>query len=192
MRFTFYRPQNVNITEFDNIIGKMQYDLNLLLTSQNDEWDVYRYIYDICRLAKELDKNPKMKFLGLDEPSNMPSDSRVEFFYKPTYIATAFIMKAVLLYPSLFDESAFLDSDLDFSVETVKSTLASLMLGCTGRNFDGAGVYKTTECIKMFEDAGTSEFIAKYPDICPEFTEMYREVKSQIEKIKGHLSSDQK
>lgn len=184
MRFTFYRPKNVNTTEFDNIVGKMQYDLNLLLTSQNDEWDVYRYIYDICRLAKELDKNPKMKFLGLDEPSNMPSDSRVEFFYKPTYIATAFMMKAILLYPSLFDESAFLDSDLDFSVETVRTTLASLMLGCTGRDFDGAGVYKTAECIKLFSDAGASEFIAKYPDMCPEFNELYLSRKGYLDSIK--------
>lgn len=184
MRFTFYRPQNVNTTEFDNIVGKMHYDLHLLETTSVDEWSAYCYIYDISRLAKKLEKNPKMKFLGLAEPHEMPSDARVDYFYKPTYIATAFIIKAVLLYPSLFNEATFLDSDLDLTVETVKSTLSSLMLGCTGRDFDGAGVYKTAECIKLFSDAGASEFIAKYPDMCPEFNELYLSRKGYLDSIK--------
>lgn len=174
MKCTFYRPQNINIAEFENIVGKMQYDLHLLETTQTDEWNVYTYVYSISRLAKALDKNPDMKFMGLAEPSKMPSDARVEYFYKPTYFATAFIIKAVLLYPSLLNESTFLDSDLDFTVETVKSTLRSLMLGCTGRDFDGAGVYKTIECIKMFEEAGASKFISKYPDVCPDFAKAYK------------------
>jgi hypothetical protein len=71
-----------------------------------------------------------MKFLGLAEPHEMPSDARVDYFYKPTYIATAFIIKAILLYPSLLNEATFLDSDLEFTVDTVKATLSSLMLGC--------------------------------------------------------------
>lgn len=182
MNCTFYRPENINTLEFDNIIGKMSYDFHLLSTEETDEWAVYLYIYRLCQLAKNVGHNPKMKFLGLAEPEGMPSDARVDYLYRPTYIATAFIMKSILLYPSLLDEETFLDSDLDFSVELVKSTLSDLMFGCTGREFDGAGVFKMTDCFKLFEAAGISEFMTKYFNICPAFFEMYSEKKSLIEK----------
>ena len=180
MRFTFYRPQNQNENEFDNIVGKMHYDLHLLESSEADEWSTYCYVYGISSLAKELEKNSKMKFLGLGDPNKMPPDIRVYYFYEPTYIATAFIIKAILLYPSLLNATAFLDSDLDFTVETVNSTLTSLMLGCTGRNFEGAEGYKTSDCIKLFEAAGTSEFIEKYPNMCLEFNELYKAKKATL------------
>ena len=181
MNCTFYRPKTVNTNEFENIVGKLRYDLHLLETEKNDEWSVYTYVYSLSRLAKPLSKNPKMSFLGLDEPEKMPADARVDFFYRPTYIATAFMMKAVLLYPSLMNEATFLDSDLDFTVDTVRNTLTSCMLACAGREFDGAGVFRLEDCIMLFEEAGASEFISKYPDICPGFTKLYIEKKSFVE-----------
>ena len=184
MNCTFYRPKTVNTNEFENIVGKLRYDLHLLETEKNDEWSVYTYVYSLIRLAKPLSKNPKMSFLGLDEPEKMPSDARVDFFYRPTYIATAFMMKAVLLYPSLMNEATFLDSDLDFTVDTVRNTLTSCMLACTGREFDGAGVFRLADCIMLFEEAGASEFISKYPDICPGFTKLYIEKKAFVESEK--------
>lgn len=181
MNCTFYRPEKVNTLEFDNIVGKLRYDLHLLESNETDEWGVYTYFYSLSRLAKPLANNPQMSFLGLEEPEKMPADARVDYFYKPTYIATAFMMKAVLKYPSLMDEEKFLDSDLDFTVETVKNTLSSCMLGCTGRRFDGSGVFFLKDCIKLFEDAGASEFIEKYPNICLEFAELYKERKAFVE-----------
>lgn len=125
--------------------------------------------------------NPAMSFLGLAAPETMPSDARVDYFYRPTYIATAFMMKAVVLYPSLLNESTFLDSELDFTVDTVKKTLSACMLACTGRDFDGAGVLRLKDCIRLFSDAGADEFLAKYPDLCPEFTQLYSEKKSLVD-----------
>ena len=181
MNCTFYRPQKINTIEFENIVGKLRYDLHLLETEETDEWNIYSYFYSLSRLAKPLAKNPKMSFFGLDEPENMPSDSRVAYYYMPTYIATAFMMKGVLKYPSLMNEEDFLDSDLDFTVDTVKNTLSACLLGCTGRNFDGAGIFLLKDCIKLFEDAGASEFIEKHPDLCPEFTELYKERKAFVD-----------
>lgn len=182
MNCTFYKPKNLNTKEFENIVGKLRYDLHLLETEENDEWNVYYYFYSLSKLVKPLTKKPKMLFLGLDDPDKMPSDARVEYFYKPTYIATAFMIKAVLLYPSLLNEKNFLDSDLDFTVDTVKNTLAGCMLACTGRGFDGAGVFKIEDCIKLFEDAGTGEFLEEYPDICSEFKELFIEKKKILNK----------
>ena len=181
MNCTFYRPTTINTREFENIIGKLSYDLHRLETEQHDEWSVYTYFYALSCHAQPLEKNPSMSFIGLAAPESMPSDARVDYFYRPTYIAAAFMIKAVLMYPSLMNEATFLDSELDFTVDTVKNTLAACLLGCTGRGFDGAGVLPIKACVKIFEDAGADEFVAKYPDICPEFTKLYLEKKAFVE-----------
>lgn len=181
MYCTFYRPETINTLEFANIIGKLQWDLHCLKTDEQDEWGVYSYLYALSRHTRPLEKNPAMSFLGLASPDSMPSDARVDFFYFPTYLATAFMMKAVLLFPSLMNEDTFLDSELDFTVDIVKTTLTSLMLGCTGRGFDGAGVLRLKDCIKIFENAGAVDFLEKYPDLCPEFTALFQEKKAFVE-----------
>lgn len=181
MNCTFYRPATINLKEFENIVGKLNNDLVLLETQKHDEWSVYTYFYALSRHAEPLENNPAMRFFGLAAPRSMPSDARVDFFYRPTYIATAFMMKAVLMYPSLMNETTFLDSELDFTVDTVKETLAACMLACTGREFDGAGVLWLKDCIKLFCDAGADEFLRKYPELCPEFTKLYHEKKAFVE-----------
>lgn len=181
MNCTFYRPTTINTREFENIIGKLSYDLHRLETEQHDEWSVYTYFYALSCHAMPLEKNPAMSFIGLAAPESMPSDARVDYFYRPTYIAAAFMIKAVLMYPSLMNEATFLDSELDFTVDTVKRTLAACLLGCTGRGFDGAGVLPLKACVKIFEDAGADEFVAKYPELCPEFTKLYQEKKAFVE-----------
>ena len=181
MNCTFYRPKNLNTNEFENIVGKLRYDLHLLENEKTDEWNIYMYFYSLSKLVKPLEKNSKMMFFGLDEPDKMPSDVRVDYFYKPTYIATAFMMKAILLYPSLMNEVTFLDSDLDFTVDSVRNTLAACMLACTGREFDGDGVFYLEDCIKLFEEAGAAEFIVKYPEICPDFANLFIKKKSLVE-----------
>ncbi len=180
MTCTFYRPETININEFENIIGKLSYDLYKLENGKYDEWNAYTYFYQLSRLAAPLENNPAMSFFGLADPKEMPSDARVDYFYRPTYLATAFMIQAVLLYSSLMNEVAFLDSDVDFTTDIVKSTLKQCLFGCTGRNFDGAGVMQIKDCIKIFEDAGADEFIEKYPDLCPEFTALYKEKKAFV------------
>lgn len=181
MKCTFYRPTTINLKEFENIIGKLNYDLYLLENQKHDEWSVYTYFYSLSCHAEHLLKNPTMRFFGLAAPEAMPSDARIDFFYRPTYIATAFMMRAVLMYPSLMNEVTFLDSELDFTVDTVKETLSACMLACTGRNFDGAGVLSVKDCINLFAEAGADEFLEQHPDLCPEFTKLYRERKAFVE-----------
>ena len=90
-------------------------------------------------------------------------------------------MQAVLKYPSLLNEETFLDSELEFDPEIVQRTLKACMLGCTGRGFDGAGVLRLKDCIKIFRDAGADKFLEKYPDMCPEFTTLYHERKAFVD-----------
>lgn len=121
-----------------------------------------------------------MKFLNIHDPSSMPHDARVDFVYMPTYLATAFLMKSVLLYPSLMDDMTFLSSDLDFCAADVRSAIAGYMLGCTGRNFDGAGVFGLDECVKIFEDADAAEFLERYPNLCPDFGDLFRSASAAV------------
>ena len=180
MYCTFYRPATINTTEYENIIGKLRYDLHLLENEGADEWSVYAYFYALGNHVRPSNRSPEMLFLDLADPTSMPSDSRVYYVYRPTYIATAFMIKAVLLYPSLMNDETFMDSELDLTADSVKRTLAACMLACTGRGFDGAGVLRLKDCIKMFCDAGTDKFLEKYPDLCPAFTEMYHERKAFV------------
>ena len=181
MYCTYYRPANTNTVEFENIIGKLRYDLHLLKTEEQNEWSVYTYFYALSRHEQPLVKNPEMHFLGLATPESMPADARVDYFYRPTYVATAFMMLAVLKYPSLLNEETFLDSELEFDPEIVRRTLKACMLGCTGRGFDGAGVLRLKDCIKIFRDADADKFLEKYPDMCPEFTALYQERKAFVD-----------
>lgn len=167
MYCTFYRPTEVNTTEFENIIGKLAYDLHRLKTEQHDEWSVYRYFYDLSRHAAALENNPAMKFLGLAAPRSMPSDCRVAYFYYPTYLATAFMIKSVMLYPSLMNDEIFLDSELDFDTEIVKNTLAACLLACTGREFEGAGILPMKDCVKILLKLAQANLSKSTPTYVP-------------------------
>lgn len=190
MNCTFYRPNTINIREFENIIGKLNYDLHLLKTEEQDEWGIYTYFYSLSNMTEPNARNPEMRFLWLADPVSMPSDARVSYVYRPTYIATAFMIKAVLLFPSLMSEDDFLDSELDFTVDTVKETLSACMLACTGRYFDGSGVLRLKDCIGLFNDVGTDEFLDKHPDMCTEFTKLYRERKAFVNSGRSDVCED--
>lgn len=174
---TFYRPERVNTNEFTNIIGKMAGDLDTLCSQPVKTYDVVQYVYQLLTLAKPLERRPEMYFLGMDEPQNMPSDVRVAYFYRPTYIGTAIIIRAILLHPELLDPALELDWEYETEFkEAVKTVFPGLLLGCTGRSFAGHGydgLHGLIGAMYIFAKAGTSEFVAKYPDLCKEFTDLY-------------------
>ena len=175
MKCTFYRPTDVNTKEFFSIIEKLDNDLHELEIGECDAPSVYEYIDTLCSLAKPLEHNPRMSFLGLWNPNEMDHDARVDFFYKPTYIATAIITKAILMYPELLKGG--LPGKPELTPKKLRSALSSLMLGCTGRNFESGGVLPLSECLKIFERGGISEFIKLYPELCPPFNRLYKKRK---------------
>lgn len=176
---TFYRPEEPNLAEFSNIIGKMKADLHTICAEEVSTESVYQYVYDLARAARPLEYKPEMSFLGLDDPNNMPSDARVDFFYRPTYIGTAIIIRAILLHPELWDEGKIQgwEHEADCRKE-LKKAFPGLLKGSTARHFSGAGseaLLGMIEALRIFAEAGTGEFVEKYPDICSEFTELYRD-----------------
>ena len=121
---TFYRPEKVSIREFSNIVRKMESDLDTLCREPVDEISIRRYVKVLLSQAQPLKGRPEMFFLGLDDPRSMPSDARVDFFYRPTYIGAAIIIRAVLLYPDLLDAKAGLRENYDTENEkTLKNVM---------------------------------------------------------------------
>ena len=167
---TFYRPEKANIEEFFEIVHKLGADLDLVCNENVPEDAVRSYARNLIALAKPLKGNPEMYFLGLDEPENMPSDARVDFFYNPTYYGTAIIMRAVMKHPDLLKEH--------------ENEIRGLMMGCTGRGFKGSGyggLRGLLETLKIFAGADCDGFLSEYPELCAEFTGLYRERMKSLE-----------
>ena len=171
IEYIFYRPAEVNTEEFYNIVEKLRADLHTICNEKVSKEDICSYAEKLILQAKPLKKNPEMYFLGLDEPNKMPSDARVDYFYMPTYLGTAIIMKAVMAYPELQQKHSRI--------------IHGLMLGCTGRGFSGHGfdgLRGLIETLRIFAEADCGEFISKYPKVCPEFTHLYMETNDMLKK----------
>ena len=172
MKFTFNRPADIDIKAFEEIVSKLHADLDTLINGKPSKEEVFDYVSAICESVRPLPHDPRMHFLGLADPSEMPSDARVEFFYQPTYIATAFIIKAILLYPDL------LDGACTCSVG-VNQHLKNMMIACTGRSFSGAGVLPAREVVRIFDNAGAIEFFQRYPSYCHRFSTLLDRIRAE-------------
>ena len=174
---TFYRPEKVNINEFREIVKKLESDLDTLCNENINASDIYEYVYRLAGYARPLKRDPKMCFFGLDEPENMPSDARVGFFYRPTYLGAAIMIRSVMLHPELLDAA-------DRYGAAVKKALPGILLACTGRGFSGHGydgLRGVIETLTVFTKAGTAQFVEKYPGICNEFSDLYISSMNMIE-----------
>lgn len=170
-KVSFYRPKEVNISEFEAIVNNMRVDLERLCKGDFDSKEINDYVAGLVKEATPLKHRSDMLFWKLDEPENMPADARVDFVFTPTYIASAFIMKAALLTPELMND------------DKIKSTLAAALLGSTARGFAGHGYENNigrVRAIKIFASAGARQFIEEYPNLCPDFTRLYKKTVNDI------------
>jgi hypothetical protein len=172
MKNGFYRPGEIDIREFNQIVTKMKSDLETLTAGQTTKREVKEYVEKLVHDGKPLPQKTEWIFWGLAEPEEMPADARVDFFYMPTYIAAAFMAKSILLYPELAEE-----------ISGVKETLRDAFYACTGREFDGHG-YDALEgkiaAMTMFLEADIHRFLWEYAEICPHFTRLFHETMRDI------------
>lgn len=103
---------------------------------------------------------------SLVDSFHIESDCRVFYCYEPTYICTALLMKALLADPEVLTGK----EDI---------ILQKAMTVCCGRGLKGHGFDWLNDMIRAidyFIAADVKEFLKKYPDLCPEFTDMFREI----------------
>ncbi len=175
MKYTFYRPNELNTTEFDKIISDMHDVLVRISNGYADGNELKDYLEKLIRDQKCLQSNAEMGFWGFDEPENMPSDARVMYFYTPTYIAIGMLLNTKLNYPETVKQIA------GFDVALKKGLLAS-----TGRGFQGHGYDYLDGLIKalnIFVLAKAHIFVELYPNYCQEFTRLLKESLQYCERL---------
>ncbi len=116
------------------------------------------------------------------------SDCRVEYCHEPTYICTAILIKTFLEDKKIFAGKEY-------------SILPRALKMCCARELRGHG-YDELEglfkALNYFMACDVKRFLTKYPDMCPEFTEMFEKIKERIadrvskELFKGDWGEDYK
>lgn len=175
MKYTFYRPNEINTAEFDKIISDMYEVLVKISNGYAKENELKDYLENLVKDQKCLQSNAEMGFWGFDEPENMPSDARVMYFYTPTYIAIGMLLNTKLNYPETVKQIA------GFDVALKKGLLAS-----TGRGFQGHGYDYLDGLIKalnIFVLAKAHIFVELYPNYCQEFTRLLKESLQYCERL---------
>ncbi len=162
MKNTFYRPElkNSATIKMHEIVNKLKSDFYEMDNTSEDE--IIEYIKKLIDQGKPLKNNREMIFWGLDEPENMPSDARVDFFYMPTYYAVAIMAYGASKNESLWDISGF------------KECLGKGLNACTGRNFMGSGygdMDSFLDTLEIFAKAGIKNLIEKNNELSHEFFE---------------------
>lgn len=93
-------------------------------TAENNEAE--RIVSDILSHCREVRKDSGMFFYVVEDPHDMPADARVDFLYRPTYLAAAILICIAVQMPVCVtgDKAA---------------RFAGVLLACTGRDFRGHG-----------------------------------------------------
>lgn len=90
---------------------------------------------------------------------------RVEYYYKPTYIASAILIKQYLYMPQTIN----------------RQKLEKALVLCTQRDLKGAGyedIRGQIEAINIFIKGDVETFLLKYPTLCIPFTNLIRNITS--------------
>lgn len=185
MECTFERMKNVNIPIWSGIVYKLEYDLMLLCSGKIPYEEVRHYIGVLAQKATVEERNPKMASFGIAKCHELPSDAMVDFFFRPTYYAASIMAKAVLMYPELLELRIGTRAG-----ETLSDVLSKVLLCCTDIEFCGHGydaISALLDTLDIFGQADMYDFVAKYPEICPEFTKLY---KGTLEDLKPCLHGE--
>ena len=179
MKFEFVITTNVDTCAWSKGTRKLEQDLQEIMKGTVSEKEVVVYLNDMVQTLRPV-KNGKcdnMLFLMYDDPSSMPADARVDFVYKPTYIASTIMMTAMNRFDSVAEDLLF------------QKVVNMLLEASLGRKFRGAGYDEYIgyiDTLKIFATGDTCEFIEKYPAINKNFA---RELKKAVRFLEEEICS---
>lgn len=177
MKFEFAITNDVNTSAWNASNAKLEQDLHELTAVHISEEEVTTYLMDMIQALKPMqrmelhqaqqDKDGRgMLFLMYDTPSSMPADARVEYVYKPTYIAATILMTAMNRYNGIAENV------------TIQEVTHDVLDATMGRNFVGAGYDEYIgfiETLRIFGSGDTLDFLKKFPKINERFTRRFEE-----------------
>ena len=175
MKYEFRRIDEIDLHSFARQMQQQYAALDTLLEGEADTMEILSYVEEMLADGRPCKGMPEALFWGFDEPENMPGDARVDYFYMPTYLNTAFLMQAFRMIPEQICER----------IPAFKEKLGRAMTGCSGRRFAGHGYEKDdfVQGMQIFASVRTKEFIRNHKDIVPEvFRDAYRAVLRSIER----------
>ncbi len=171
MKFNITRVSDlkkVDTDVFNRLMDEYRQALDDLCEGRLTDDDITEYLTGMIAEGRGGGRATEYRFWGFDEPEHMPSDSRVYYFYQPTYLNVAFMMKA---YMVLGERANKIDGFVD--------TLKRGMQGSTGRGFQSdfcpGEEPDCSRALEPFIKAGAADFVKAYPDFCPEFTDLFLE-----------------
>lgn len=153
----YYRETEKRVSNLEKILNQLN----------NDKITEEETLAVLLEISKDFIKNRRnedMLFYSLVDPSDVPSDVRVELAYEPTYLACGVIIYASLKYPGILAD------------KTINDTLVYGLSACTGRAFKGHGYDETEGFLKamdIFAKCRVSEFLNKYPEFNVRFTRQF-------------------
>ena len=176
MKFEFKKGYEVGISVWNKTNEKMEQDLLELVKTDVPEAEVAAYLQDMFQTLEciENGKCDEMLFLMYDAPNTMPADARVDFVYRPTYLAATIMMTAYCRYNNLRSEKNF------------TTILSKVLNACLGRGFVGAGYESTSgllDTLHVFAKGDTMRFIENYAEVNEKFVE-------QLNKAITHLETE--
>ena len=152
--------EKLNEPEFDELF-KMIEDLKDFL-NEDANLDDRNWMKNFNAIIDFQDSDGSFKLLN----SRMPTEAVIDFIYIPTYICSAILMKALM-------------SDSDAFTLREKSALSNGLKVSCARNLRGHGyeaLKSQIESLNIFMKAGLREFMDLHSDLCPEFSEMIRNI----------------
>lgn len=167
MKFEFTKTNTVN-TEIWNACNKrLEQNLQDLTSNKVPEAELKEYFEEMFKTLSNVknDTGKEMLFLMYDEPASMPADARVEYVYKPTYLAATLMMTAMNRFDSFARNEIF------------KKTLCDVLEATTGRGFVGAGYDEydgLIDTLQIFAMGDTIEFIEKHHTINEHFVSILK------------------
>ena len=144
------------------------------MSNQVSADEAANYVRGIMESGRTCRRMPDSLFWGFDEPETMPADSRVLYYYIPTYLNTAFMMQAYRMFPERVG-----------AVPGFAHALRRAMTASAGRGFTGAD-YSKDDLVRgmlIFANVHTKDFIRTYPKLVPDdFTVKYYAASRMVER----------
>ena len=132
------------------------------------------FIKTVLPAAEPCKYNHDCWFWMYEEPSNMPSDCRVEYVYETTYRMTGIIIYALCRYESVK------------SIDGIFDTLRYVLKGCMGREFMGHGFEYYggfVTAMRIFARANINAFVKEYADEFAEFIDFFNSKRPLLEDL---------
>ena len=146
--------EKIEIRQLEAMVGEMRKILATPVYGNEEAWR--GYVQELTGFQHSQGGFPIL------DTYHVESDARVEFCHVPTYLGTAILMKALV-------------EDRELLAGKERSILPPALKMCCARGLKGHGFDDFSgqlEAMDIFHRGHVMEFLAEYPDFCPEFTEM--------------------